>query len=91
MASFKLRAGAFGSATGSSSVARVRGGAFVVDLVRFRSDGDGDGDGCGDEEPEGLALEDRVRSRMEGDFGTRRVEGVAVKREEGSVMRAPAS
>ena len=88
MASFILRAGTFGGAAGSSSVARVRGGAFVVDLVRFRSVGDGDG--CGDEEPEGLALEDIVRSRTEGDFGTRRVEGVAVKRDEGSVTRAPA-
>jgi hypothetical protein len=37
MASFTLRAGAFGGAAGSSSVARVRGGAFVVDLVRVRS------------------------------------------------------
>jgi hypothetical protein len=91
MASFTLRAGAFGGATGSSSVARVRGGAFGVDLVRVRSRGDGDGCGLGDEEPEGLTLEDIVRIRTDGDFGTRRVEGVAVKWEEGSVARAPAS
>ena len=91
MASFTLRAGAFGGTAGSSSVARERGGAFVVDLVRVRVDGDGDS--CGDEEPDDLALEDIVRSRVEGDFGTRRVEveGEVVKRGEGSVTRAPAS
>jgi hypothetical protein len=86
MASFTLRAGAFEGVAGSSSLARERGGAFVVvDLVRFRS-----GRGvCMDEEPEGLALEEIVRGRAEGDFGTRRVEGEAVKNVEGSVTRAP--
>ncbi len=84
MVSFKLRAGAFEGVAGSCSVAREREGAFVVDLVRVRSDGDG----CADEEPEGFALEDIVRGRAEGDFGTRRVEGEAVKNGEGSVTRA---
>ena len=77
-----------GGTAGSSSAARVRGGAFGVDLVHVRADGDGDG--CGDEEPDVLVLEDIVRSLVEGDFGTRRVEVEceAGKSGEGSVTRA---
>lgn len=56
----------------------------MVDLVRARSNKGG----RADEELEGFALEDIVRGRAKGDFGTRRVEGVAVKSEEGSVTRA---
>ena len=88
MASFTLRAGVFGGAAGSSSVARVRGSALVVDLVRVRTEGEGEG--CGDEEPDNLTLEDIVRSRAEGDFGTRRGEGEGVNTKEESVTRAPA-
>lgn len=83
MASFTLRAGAFGGVASSCSVARERGGAFGVDLVLVLLDGDG----CAGEEPEGFALEEIVRVRADGDFGTRRVEDEAVKSVEGSVTR----
>ena len=82
MASFTLIAGAaFAGVAGSGSFGRrrEREGDLVTDCVRSRSEG-----GTRSEEDcDGFALVDTVRSRAAGDFGTRGVEGKAVGRGEG--------
>jgi hypothetical protein len=81
MASFMLIAGAaFAGVAGSGSFERrrEREGDLVTDCVRSRSEG-----GPREEDWDGFALVDIVRSRAAGDFGTRGVEGKAVGRGEG--------
>jgi hypothetical protein len=78
MASFKLIAEApFAGVAGSGSFGRRRESDFVVESVRGRSEEgprlEGDWNG--------FALEDIVRGRGAGDFGTRGVEGGATGRE----------
>lgn len=77
MASFMLTAGvAFAGVTGSGSFTRRREGDLVTDCVRSRSE-----EGPRSKEDWGFALEDIVRGRAAGDFGTRGVEGEAAGRE----------
>ena len=78
MASFMLIAGAaFAGISGSGSFRRRREGDLVTECVRGRSE---DGPRS-EEEWDGFALEDIVRGRAAGDFGTRGVEGEAGGRE----------
>lgn len=72
MASFMLIAGAaFAGVAVSNSFGRRRKGDLVTECVRGRSEEDWDG----------FALEDIVRGRAAGDFGTRGVEGEGAGRE----------
>lgn len=71
MASFRLIAGAaFAGVAVSGSLRRRREGDLVTECVRGRS-----------EDWDGFALEDIVRGRAAGDFGTRGVEGETGGRE----------
>jgi hypothetical protein len=78
MASFKLITGAgFAGVGGSGSFGRRRKGDLVTECVRGRSE-----EGPRSEEDwDGFALDDIVRGRVAGDFGTRGVEGEAAGRE----------
>ena len=78
MASFKLITGAtFAGVAGSGSFRRRREGDLVTECVRSLSE-----EGPRSEEDwHGFALEDIVRGRAAGDFGTRGVEGEAAGRE----------
>jgi hypothetical protein len=78
MASFMLTAGAaFAGVAGSGSLRRRREGDLVTECVRSRSE-----EGSRSEEDlNGFALEDIVRGRAAGDFGTRGVAGEAAGRE----------
>jgi hypothetical protein len=72
IASFKLIAGAaFAGVADSGPFGRRREGDLVTECVRGRSEEDWDG----------FALEDIVRDRAAGNFGTRGVEGEAGGRE----------
>ena len=68
---------AFAGVDGSGSFRRRREGDLVTECVRNRSE-----EGPRSEEDwDGFALEDIVRGRAAGDFGTRGVEGEAAGRE----------